>query len=83
MADRTAQAVVKRSAVFVRERRAGKDTFIRRPYDIVEYFWGNAAPVTYLQPHSGREGTIEYVYDDIRTYSVTPDWDVIQPHRTM
>ncbi len=33
----TTKAIVKRTAVFIKEKRNGADVFIREPYDYVEY----------------------------------------------
>jgi hypothetical protein len=81
---RTDLAKIKRTAVFVKERRDGKDAFIRRPYDVVEYNWGDGNLPTYLQPHFGRPRSMtldEEMYDDVRFYSTTPDWDLVCPRR--
>lgn len=77
---RTAQAIVKRNAIFVKEMKNGKAVFVRRPYDLVEYNWGDTtANATYLQPHYGhtqsRTERAE-VYDDIRFYDTPPLWDI-------
>ena len=53
------QAIVKRTAVFVRELRDGKVVYIRQPYDEVEYDRAGPQDVagpnkTYYQPYSGK-----------------------------
>ena len=76
---RTNQAVVKRNAVFVKEKRDGKDVYVRRPYDLVEYNWGEvSANRAYLQPHFGTTSRAvrSVIYDDIRIYDSPPDWDL-------
>ena len=53
------QAIVRRTAVFVKAKRNGKDVYIRQPYDHVEYDraepQGIAGPnKTYYQPFGGK-----------------------------
>ncbi len=53
------KAIVKRTAVFVKELREGKHVYIREPYDIVEYDRSHQASganklETYCQPFGGR-----------------------------
>jgi hypothetical protein len=82
MADRRSQATVKRVAIFVKERGDGCEKYIRRPYDVVEYFWGNAPPTTYIQPCMGRplsRSEVDERYDDVRFYSTPPPWDLVSP----
>jgi hypothetical protein len=74
------QAIVKRYAVFVKQRRDGHDYFIRRPYDSVEYNWGDGDVKTYLQLRIGSgfsRSVNEEGYDDVRIYSTPPAWDII------
>lgn len=80
---RAAQAIVKRYAVFVKITYAGGGTnpqqfqFVRRPYDIVSYNWGNGEEYTYIQPSArGNSRTLDSeVYDGVRFYDVSPPWD--------
>jgi len=78
---RTATAIVKRNAIFVKERKDGREVYVRRPYDLVEYNWGDAsANRAYLQPHFGvtqSKSVRSEVYDDIRIFDTPPDWDLI------
>lgn len=78
---RTDKAIVKRNAIFVKERKNGRDVYVRRPYDLVEYNWGDTtANATYLQPHYGHTQSRETrseVYDDVRFLSEPPPWDLI------
>jgi hypothetical protein len=77
---RTAQAIVKRNAIFVKEMKDGHQVYVRRPYDLVEYNWGEEGIKTYLQPHFGQPQSKTLrseVYDDVRFYSTPPDWDLI------
>jgi hypothetical protein len=78
------QAKVRRTAIFIKEWRAGKDFYTRRPYDVVEYNWGDGPPDVYLQPHMGRPMSRtedEEAYDDVRFYSTPPEWDLMAPAR--
>jgi|SRR3990167_813897 len=63
---RTAQAKIRRFAVFVKELRNNRTTatgqksevFVRRPYDIVEYDWSDGrAKQTYIQPNGSSRPT--------------------------
>jgi hypothetical protein len=79
---RTEQAIVKRYIVFVRKGIEGGATtqYNRRPYDVVEYNWGDGNKETYLQPHFGQSRSAsetEELYDGIRIYDTFPDWDFI------
>lgn len=77
---RTEKAIVKRSAIFVIEMKDGKKVYVRRPYDLVEYNWGDtSANRAYLQPCFGRRSAEEKseVYDDVRFFDRAPDWDLI------
>ncbi len=79
---RTAQATIKRFAIFVKERRQGKDVFVFRPYDVVELNDGDGPAKTYLQPHCHRIRSAsedEVLYDDVRTYNQAPEWDLMNP----
>ena len=78
------QAIVKRFAIFVKDWRGGSYVYRHRPYDVVEYDWGEGERKTYLQPHFGhtRSRTLsEEVYDDVRFYSSAPEWDLTGPCR--
>ena len=77
---RTDQAIVKRFIVFVKRTANGVTQYDRRPYDVVEYDWGEGGRETYLQPHFGQtrsSSEVEELYDGIRTYDTYPDWDFI------
>lgn len=77
---RTAQATVRRFIVFVKVRRDNVDYLDRRPYDVVEYNWGEGPLETYLQPHFGSTRSpseTEELYHDIRVYSEYPTWDLM------
>ena len=68
---------VKRIAVFVKEARDGHAVAVRRPYDIVEFDEGTGTRDAYLQifPGGGAMAGVE-VYDEVRTYSNPPAWDI-------
>src|SRR3990167_2830599 len=70
---RTAQAKIRRFAVFVKELRNNRTTatgqkstvFVRRHYDIVEYDWSDdRAKQTYIQPNGSSRPTTTLT-DDI------------------
>lgn len=77
---RTDLAIVKRNAIFVKEKKDGRYVYVRRPFDIVEYNWGDtSANRTYIQPHFNSTFTRSVrspVYDDIRIYDAPPDFDL-------
>ena len=76
---RTNQAKVRRFIVFVITRRDNVNYYDRRPYDVVEYNWGEGALETYLQPHFGSTRSAierEEIYDDLRIYTEYPIWDL-------
>ena len=74
---RNAQATVRRFAVYVRRVVTGVETLVRRPYDVVEYRWGNGEQYTYLQPYFGVSRTLdEDIFDGIRIYDKAPVWDI-------
>lgn len=86
MPTRTAQAKIRRYAVFVKELRNDRTTakqkstvYIRRPFNIVEYDWSDGNPKkTYLEPTGGRSkarSEVEEVYDDLKIFDTPPDWD--------
>ena len=93
MSARSSQAVVKRFAVYVREYSEGKYMYLARPYDLVEYDWGNGEVIQYIQPHhsSGysRVGAAaasankmaREAYDDVRIYNTPPWFDLSAPSR--
>jgi hypothetical protein len=77
---RTNQAIVKRFIVFVKRTANGVTQWDRRPYDVVEYNWGEGDRQTYLQPHFGQTRSaseVEELYDGIREYDDYPAWDFI------
>lgn len=77
---RTALPIVSQVAVFVKERKDGRDVFVRRPYDLVELNWGDGTgPNTYLRPSFGRRSREEKseVYADVRFFDTPPKWDLI------
>jgi hypothetical protein len=76
---RTGTPIVTRNAVYVKERKDGKDVFVQRPYDLVELNWGDANPnPTYIQPHGYTlsKSLRSRVYDDVRYYDAPPVWDL-------
>jgi len=82
---RTSVAKVKRIAVFVKEWSNGSFAYNHRPYDVVEYDWGEGERKTYLQPHFGRTRSAtldEEIYNDVRFYSTPPEWDLTTPSRS-
>ena len=77
---RSAEPIVKRYGVYVKERKDGKPVFVQRPYDVVELVWGDANPnPTYLQPHFNTlsKSLRSRVYDDVRFYDAPPPWDLV------
>ena len=77
---RASKPIVKRNAIFVKEKRDGQTVYVQRPYDIVELVWGDANPnPTYIQPHfnSLSKTLRSVVYDDMRFYDIAPEWDLI------
>ena len=81
---RYAQAKIRRIAIFVKDWRGGSYAYDHRPYDVVEYDWGEGERKTYLQPHFGRSrsGTVATeMYDDVRFYTTAPEWDLSGPCR--
>ena len=88
MPTRTAQAKIRRYAVFVKEIRSNRTTagqksevFVRRPYNIVEYDWNDGNPKqTYLEPTGGRpiaRSESEEVYDELKVFDTPPSWDKV------
>lgn len=79
---RTDQAIIKRYIVFVKRNTDGGANvqYQHRPYDVVEYDWGDGSRETYLQPHFGvtrSPSEASEIYDGIRVYDNFPDWDFI------
>ena len=79
-------ATIKRYAVFIRRNNRGggpdpNEQFVFKPYDIVQYDWGNGEKYTYIQFHQrGNSMTLdELLYDGVRFYDAPPVWDPQAP----
>jgi hypothetical protein len=82
---RYAQAKIRRIAIFVKDWRGGSYAYDHRPYDVVEYDWGEGERKTYLQPHFGRTRSAtldDEIYNDVRFYSTPPEWDLTAPSKS-
>lgn len=60
-----------RIMVLVKTIRDGKEKFIREPYDIVRYNWGDGTVQTGIEPTCGRALSpleSEELYDEVKTF---------------